>query len=74
MSGSGRQSPSPSQQTGKQLHDPPAGGQGVDDSSHKDQTNKDQLANLESNPKWPMDAEVEKKFAKNTKMGDEKQE
>ncbi|KAK5635386.1 hypothetical protein RRF57_011098 [Xylaria bambusicola] len=39
----GRQSPPPQQQSGAQLHDAPASGQGTDNANNKDQTNQDQL-------------------------------
>jgi hypothetical protein len=60
----GRESPPPERQTGAQLHDPPASGQGVDDATNKEQTNKEQLKNLESNPIGPMDPYLKEKFAK----------
>ncbi|KAI0505898.1 hypothetical protein F5B22DRAFT_490428 [Xylaria bambusicola] len=60
----GRQSPPPQQQSGAQLHDAPASGQGTDNAANKDQTNQDQLKNLTSNPPGPMDASLEEKFAK----------
>ncbi|KAK1759776.1 hypothetical protein QBC47DRAFT_410510 [Echria macrotheca] len=62
------QSPPPERSSGKQMHDTPASGQGTDDASHKEETNKSGLENLTSNPKGPLDDEVTKKFAKNTKM------
>ncbi|KAK4174444.1 hypothetical protein QBC36DRAFT_243312 [Triangularia setosa] len=70
MSERAAQSPPPEEQSGKQLNDPPASGKGTDDATNKDQTNKTGLENLSSNPKGPMDDEVTKKFAKNTKMGE----
>ncbi|KAI1323884.1 hypothetical protein F5Y16DRAFT_382532 [Xylariaceae sp. FL0255] len=51
----GRQSPAPETQSGKQLHDPPASGQGVEKAEHKEETNTDQLKNLSSNPAGPLD-------------------
>ncbi|KAI0904557.1 hypothetical protein F4823DRAFT_567598 [Ustulina deusta] len=60
----GRQSPPPESQTGPQLHEPPASGQGTDNTDNKDQTNQDQLKNLTSNPPGPMDASLKEKFAK----------
>ncbi|KAI1423502.1 hypothetical protein F5Y12DRAFT_716303 [Xylaria sp. FL1777] len=60
----GRQSPPPERQTGAQLHDPPASGQGTDSADNKEQTNEDQLKNLTSNPPGPMDAALGEKFAK----------
>ncbi|KAK4458066.1 hypothetical protein QBC42DRAFT_277611 [Cladorrhinum samala] len=65
------QSPPPEQQTGKQLHDPPASGKGIDDATNKEDVNKKALENLSSNPKGPLDDEVTKKFAKTTKMDNE---
>ncbi|KAK0617023.1 hypothetical protein B0T14DRAFT_524222 [Immersiella caudata] len=62
------QSPPPERSSGKQMHDPPASGTGTDDASHKEDVNKKQLENLESNPKGPLEDEVTRKFAKNTKM------
>ncbi|KAK4665684.1 hypothetical protein QC763_403875 [Podospora pseudopauciseta] len=70
MSDRAAQSPPPEEQSGRQLNDPPASGKGTDDASNKEQTNKSGLENLSSNPKGPMDDEVTKKFAKNTKMGE----
>ncbi|KAK4195756.1 hypothetical protein QBC40DRAFT_288588 [Triangularia verruculosa] len=70
MSERAAQSPPPEEQSGRQLNDPPASGKGTDDATNKEQTNKTGLENLSSNPKGPMDDEVTKKFAKNTKMGD----
>ncbi|KAI1175681.1 hypothetical protein F4777DRAFT_549530 [Nemania sp. FL0916] len=60
----GRQSPPPERQTGAQLHDPPASGQGIDKADNKEQANQEQLKNLTSNPPGPMDAALEDKFAK----------
>lgn len=39
----GRQSPPPQQQSGAQMHDAPASGQGTDKADNKEQTNQDQL-------------------------------
>ena len=39
----GRQSPPPERQTGAQLNDAPAGGQGTDNADNKDQTNQSGL-------------------------------
>jgi len=65
------QSPPPEQQMGKQLHDPPASGTGIDDATNKEDVNKKALESLSSNPKGPLDDEVTKKFAKTTKMDKE---
>ena len=62
------ESPEPERLSGKQIHDTPGSGQGTDDASKKEETNQKILENLESNPKGPLDDEVTKKFAKNTKM------
>lgn len=37
------QGPPPERQTGAQMHDPPASGEGTDDSSNKEQANKSAL-------------------------------
>ncbi len=37
------QSPPPERQTGKQLHDPPASGKGIDDASHQLELNKESI-------------------------------
>ncbi|KAI1162113.1 hypothetical protein F5B18DRAFT_625320 [Nemania serpens] len=58
------QSPPPEAQSGPQIHDPPASGQGTDKADNKEQTNEDQLKNLTSNPPGPMDAVLDDKFAK----------
>jgi hypothetical protein len=60
----GRQSPSPERQTGAQLHDTPASGQGTDNAENKEQTNKESIESLSSNPKGPLDDAVKDKFAK----------
>ncbi|KAI1185234.1 hypothetical protein F5B17DRAFT_432786 [Nemania serpens] len=60
----GRQSPPPETQSGRQLHDAPASGQGTDKMDNKEQKNEDQLKNLTSNPPGPMDAVLEDKFSK----------
>ncbi|OLN97945.1 hypothetical protein CCHL11_02562 [Colletotrichum chlorophyti] len=60
----GRQSPPPERQTDAQLHDVPASGKGTDDASNKEQVNKEQLQNLSSNPKGPLDDTLKDKFAK----------
>ncbi|KAI1750295.1 hypothetical protein F4782DRAFT_509889 [Xylaria castorea] len=60
----GRQSPPPEAQSGAQLHETPASGQGTDKADNKEQTNQDQNQNLTSNPTGPMDASLGDKFAK----------
>ncbi|KAL2149296.1 hypothetical protein VTH82DRAFT_8644 [Thermothelomyces myriococcoides] len=60
----GHQSPPPERSTGKQLHDVPASGVGTDDASHKEDVNKAALEKLTSNPRGPMEDEVERKFDK----------
>ncbi|KAK5995236.1 hypothetical protein PT974_03634 [Cladobotryum mycophilum] len=60
----GRESPSPERLTGAQQRDPPASGQGTDKIENKEQKLKDEIANLESNPKGPMEDVVKAKFAK----------
>ncbi|KAI0483456.1 hypothetical protein F4859DRAFT_399724 [Xylaria cf. heliscus] len=60
----GRQSPPPETQSGAQLHETPASGQGTDKFDNKEQANQDQLKNLTSNPPGPMDASLADKFAK----------
>ncbi|KAK3316449.1 hypothetical protein B0H66DRAFT_561336 [Apodospora peruviana] len=64
------QSPPPERQSGKQLSDTPGTGQGTDDASNKEQSNKSALDSLTSNPKGPLDDAVTEKFAKNTKMSE----
>lgn len=39
----GRQSPPPERQTGRQVNDPPASGQGTDQTDQKDKMNKEQF-------------------------------
>ncbi|KAK3984469.1 hypothetical protein QBC44DRAFT_336921 [Cladorrhinum sp. PSN332] len=65
------QSPPPERQFGKQLHDVPGSGKGIDDASNKVDDNKKALENLTSNPKGPLDDEVTKKFAKTTQTSNE---
>ncbi|GJN82215.1 hypothetical protein PLIIFM63780_005754 [Purpureocillium lilacinum] len=60
----GHQSPPPEQQSGRQLHDPPAHGQGTDDAKNKDKTLKKEIENLSSNPEGPMDSSLKDKFSK----------
>ncbi|KAI5464809.1 hypothetical protein BGZ63DRAFT_421803 [Mariannaea sp. PMI_226] len=58
----GHQSPPPERQSGRQLHDPPASGHGI---NKVDSDPKSQLEHLESNPKRHiMDDAREKMFAK----------
>ncbi|KAI1380449.1 hypothetical protein F4677DRAFT_406916 [Hypoxylon crocopeplum] len=66
-SNEGRQSPPPERQTGAQLQDAPASGQGTDEAPNKKETMEDQLKNLSSNPKGPLEDAVESKFTKTTK-------
>ncbi|KAK4151534.1 hypothetical protein C8A00DRAFT_17067 [Chaetomidium leptoderma] len=61
------QSPPPERSSGKQMHDPPASGKGTDDASNKEDVNKAALEHLTSNPKGPMEDEVERKFEKGFK-------
>ncbi|KAK4164590.1 hypothetical protein QBC43DRAFT_317820 [Cladorrhinum sp. PSN259] len=65
------QSPPPEQQTGKQLHDVPGSGKGIDDVGDKVDANKKALESLTSNPKGPLDDEVTKKFAKTAKTSND---
>ncbi|KUI69681.1 hypothetical protein VM1G_05171 [Cytospora mali] len=60
----GGQSPPPERQTGAQLNDAPADGQGTDTMDNKDQTNQSGLDNLKSNPKGPLEDAVKEKFTK----------
>ncbi|KAI1110434.1 hypothetical protein F5Y14DRAFT_363006 [Nemania sp. NC0429] len=60
----GRQSPPPEEQSGAQMHEPPASGHGTDKADNKEQTNEDQFKNLTSNPPGPTDAALKDKFAK----------
>ncbi|KAI0477429.1 hypothetical protein GGR56DRAFT_408302 [Xylariaceae sp. FL0804] len=66
-SNEGRQSPPPETQSGAQLHDTPASGQGTDNASNKNETNQDQLKSLSSNPSGPMDKSLDDKFSKDLK-------
>jgi len=61
------ESPPPETQTGAQLHDPPADGQGVESTENKEEVVKSELDNLSSNPKGPMDATLAEKFSKTEK-------
>lgn len=63
----GRESPPPEQQSGRQQNDPPASGKGTDNADNKEQTNKEGLENLQSNPKDIMEDELKQKFAKSEK-------
>ncbi|KAG6015174.1 hypothetical protein E4U54_004047 [Claviceps lovelessii] len=60
------ESPPPERQSGKQLHETPAGndGFGTSKTGNKDQENESNLKGLESNPKGPLDDELKNKFAK----------
>ncbi|GAW27368.1 hypothetical protein SAMD00023353_11800180 [Rosellinia necatrix] len=60
----GGQSPPPERQTGRQIHETPASGQGTDTADNKEEVNREQLKNLTSNPPGPMDASLGEKFAK----------
>ncbi|ROW13450.1 hypothetical protein VPNG_04394 [Cytospora leucostoma] len=60
----GRQSPPPERQSGRQLNEAPAGGQGTDKVEHKEQKNESGLNDLSSNPKGVLDDAVEQKFSK----------
>ncbi|KAI1095531.1 hypothetical protein F5B19DRAFT_439881 [Rostrohypoxylon terebratum] len=66
-SNQGRQSPPPERQTGPQLKDTPASGQGTDETPNKRESLQDQLKNLTSNPRGPLEDAVEQKFAKSAK-------
>ncbi|KAL8365936.1 hypothetical protein RB595_004627 [Gaeumannomyces hyphopodioides] len=58
----GRQSPPPETQTEAQLKSVPGTGQGLDDTpKDKGQANTDQLQNLSSNPKGPLEDTVKEK-------------
>jgi len=59
----GAESPPPERQSGRQLHDTPADGQGTDKSKDKGGIKKE-LENLSSNPKGPMDDALKEKFSK----------
>ncbi|KAI1141469.1 hypothetical protein F5Y05DRAFT_262052 [Hypoxylon sp. FL0543] len=65
---SARQSPPPERQTGPQLKDTPASGQGTDEAPNKKETMQDQLKNLTSNPKGPLEDAVNDKFTKTAKQ------
>lgn len=60
----GAESPPPETQSGRQLKDTPASGQGTDDASNKGKVNDDQIKNLSSNPKGPVDDALKEKFSK----------
>ncbi|KAF3761565.1 hypothetical protein M406DRAFT_323920 [Cryphonectria parasitica EP155] len=66
-SGEGRESPDPETQTGAQLHDAPADGQGVTNTDNKAENNQSDLDKLTSNPKGPLDDAVKEKFGKSEK-------
>ncbi|KAI1085076.1 hypothetical protein F5B20DRAFT_575542 [Whalleya microplaca] len=63
-SNEGRQSPAPETQSGAQLKDTPASGQGIANAPNKKENMQDQLKNLTSNPKGPMDDALKIKFSK----------
>lgn len=68
MSGRSGQSPPPESQSGRQLKDAPASGQGTDYSApDKKEKLQDQLEGLKSNPKGPLEDAVDDKFAKTEK-------
>ncbi|KAI1099201.1 hypothetical protein F4804DRAFT_91670 [Jackrogersella minutella] len=67
QSNEGRESPPPESQSGAQLKDTPASGQGTDDAPNKKESLQDQLKNLTSNPKGPLEDAVEAKFSKTAK-------
>ncbi|KAK5661894.1 hypothetical protein OQA88_10003 [Cercophora sp. LCS_1] len=62
------QSPPPERSTGKQMHDPPGSGHGLDDASGLADHNKRVLESLPSNPKGPLEDAVKEKFAKIPQM------
>ncbi|KAI2628713.1 hypothetical protein GGR54DRAFT_636427 [Hypoxylon sp. NC1633] len=69
MSSRGGQSPPPERQTGAQQQDVPASGQGTDSAPNNKQDNmQDQLKNLTSNPKGPLEDAVQDKFTKTAKQ------
>jgi len=64
----GRQSPSPEASSGAQQNSAPSDGRGVNDGTNNQQNSKDQIEELSSNPKGPLDdhvAETAKKTVKN---------
>ncbi|KAI5866059.1 hypothetical protein GGS23DRAFT_594212 [Durotheca rogersii] len=63
----GRQSPPPERQSGPQLKDVPASGQGTDEAPNKKEKLQNQLNNLSSNPKGPLEDAVKEKFTKGAK-------
>ncbi|KAI2610052.1 uncharacterized protein GGS25DRAFT_487235 [Hypoxylon fragiforme] len=63
----GGESPSPERQSGAQLKDTPASGQGTDDAPNKKEAMQEQLKNLTSNPRGPLEDAVEEKFTKTAK-------
>ncbi|OTB09452.1 hypothetical protein M426DRAFT_316003 [Hypoxylon sp. CI-4A] len=67
-SNEGRQSPPPERQTGRQLNEAPASGQGTDEAPNKKEALEDQLKNLSSNPKGPLDDALNDKFSKTEKQ------
>ncbi|KAL7622452.1 hypothetical protein AAE478_007957 [Parahypoxylon ruwenzoriense] len=63
----GHQSPPPERQPGRQLQEAPASGQGTDEAPNKKEALQDQVNNLTSNPKGPLDDAVREKFTKHMK-------
>ncbi|KAH7374627.1 hypothetical protein B0T11DRAFT_268903 [Plectosphaerella cucumerina] len=60
----GRESPKPEDQSDRQVGQT-SHGQGTDDASNKGKVNEEQLKNLSSNPKGPLEDEAKAKLAKN---------
>ncbi|PFH60970.1 hypothetical protein XA68_18499 [Ophiocordyceps unilateralis] len=58
------ESPPPERQSGAQMHDTPASGQGIDSADNKQDKVTAQVQGLSSNPKGPVDDAVKDKFAK----------
>ncbi|KAK4133654.1 hypothetical protein BT67DRAFT_442572, partial [Trichocladium antarcticum] len=56
------QSPPPERSSGKQMHDVPGSGKGIDDASNKKDINKEALGHLTSNPRGPMEDEAARKL------------
>ncbi|CAK7207562.1 hypothetical protein SEUCBS139899_010372 [Sporothrix eucalyptigena] len=71
MAPEGRESPSPSRQTGAQLHEPPASGSSKPkeqaDQEWKESSGNKGTEGLTSNPKGVLDDFVKEKFAKSSK-------
>ncbi|KAH8666524.1 hypothetical protein BX600DRAFT_511453 [Xylariales sp. PMI_506] len=68
MSSRGAESPPPETQSGRQINDPPASGTGVNDVSNdkKKAELREQIDNLESNPRGILEDAVDAKFSKGT--------